>query len=497
MDNVSLWFLLLLIVVSGVIAAFGDALGRRLGKKRLRIGRLRPKHTAILMTFISGMLITVLTIAILSSMSGRVRTWLVEGEKLQDQLSETQSQVEQSEKEVADVKSQLAKERENLRAEELKVEEATAESKKLSEAAAELRGEVADVTSRLAASTREYKAIQVEYKSLSTQSDELRSDIRKYADEQEELYAQQKTLMDQIAKFEIEIEGLESQISNLTIDAKKAEEDKLEAIKGFEKEKTRIQEERTRALADLSKTSLELADARRNLTSLQISASMIADENVRTRLNPVMYNRGDELARFTVRSKLNQAEAQSALVSAIEAASKEAVQRGAERAPDTRSSAAFMTYATREGATVTADMQFNQAVNEIVANQNDQLIVVRAMTNAFTGEWVRIRVDVYPNPIVYREGDLVIESRIDGTKGVQGVTQQIVEFIARQLRDRAISDGMVPATGRQPELGEISQEELQQVVGDIVQANRTVTLRFHARRETRASDTLSLDLRPR
>ena len=71
--NVRIWVVVVLVLLSGVVAAVGDWLGRRLGKKRLRIGRLRPKHTAILTTAVAGMLITLTTILVLSLFSEQVR----------------------------------------------------------------------------------------------------------------------------------------------------------------------------------------------------------------------------------------------------------------------------------------------------------------------------------------------------------------------------------------------------------------------------------------
>jgi len=49
--------ILLLLALCGFIAYIGDLLGRRLGKKRLTIFGLRPKHTAILLTVVTGVLI--------------------------------------------------------------------------------------------------------------------------------------------------------------------------------------------------------------------------------------------------------------------------------------------------------------------------------------------------------------------------------------------------------------------------------------------------------
>ena len=48
---------LFLLAVCGLIAYIGDLLGRRMGKKRLSAFGLRPKHTAILFTIVTGVLI--------------------------------------------------------------------------------------------------------------------------------------------------------------------------------------------------------------------------------------------------------------------------------------------------------------------------------------------------------------------------------------------------------------------------------------------------------
>src|SRR3712207_8674593 len=49
--------ILLLLALCGFIAYIGDLLGRRLGKQRLSVFGMRPKHTAILLTIVTGALI--------------------------------------------------------------------------------------------------------------------------------------------------------------------------------------------------------------------------------------------------------------------------------------------------------------------------------------------------------------------------------------------------------------------------------------------------------
>lgn len=55
--------IVLLLALCGFIAYIGDLLGRRLGKKRLTVFGLRPKHTAILLTIVTGVLIAGVTFA--------------------------------------------------------------------------------------------------------------------------------------------------------------------------------------------------------------------------------------------------------------------------------------------------------------------------------------------------------------------------------------------------------------------------------------------------
>jgi uncharacterized protein (DUF3084 family) len=75
-------FILILIAVSGLIAYLGDLLGRRMGKRRLTLFGLRPRHTAIIVTTITGMLIATLTFAVLISVSKDLRDMLLHGEQL-------------------------------------------------------------------------------------------------------------------------------------------------------------------------------------------------------------------------------------------------------------------------------------------------------------------------------------------------------------------------------------------------------------------------------
>jgi uncharacterized protein (DUF3084 family) len=65
--------IIVLIFISGLIAYIGDQIGMKVGRKRLSLFGLRPKHTSILVTILTGILITTITITLLLLTSRGVR----------------------------------------------------------------------------------------------------------------------------------------------------------------------------------------------------------------------------------------------------------------------------------------------------------------------------------------------------------------------------------------------------------------------------------------
>ena len=68
------WILIiLLILLGGLIAPFGDLLGTKIGKSRFSILKLRPKKTATIITVITGGFISSMSIGLLSLLSEDIR----------------------------------------------------------------------------------------------------------------------------------------------------------------------------------------------------------------------------------------------------------------------------------------------------------------------------------------------------------------------------------------------------------------------------------------
>lgn len=85
---------LVLIVMGGAIAYIGDKLGSKVGKKKLSIFGLRPKYTSIIVTIITGILITSSTLGVLALTSKNVRVALFGMEKLNQQIKATENNLQ-------------------------------------------------------------------------------------------------------------------------------------------------------------------------------------------------------------------------------------------------------------------------------------------------------------------------------------------------------------------------------------------------------------------
>lgn len=129
--------IVVLVLTGGVIAFIGDRLGSKVGKKKLSLFGLRPRHTSILVTIITGILITTVTFGILAIASKDVRTALFGMNKLKAELNEKQSMLEEASGTLVNVKNDLNTTKEEYAKSKKDLEE-TQEDLEIAQQAAEL-----------------------------------------------------------------------------------------------------------------------------------------------------------------------------------------------------------------------------------------------------------------------------------------------------------------------------------------------------------------------
>ena len=102
------WVLLLsLLILGGVLSTLGDRLGSRVGKARLSLFGLRPRQTAVVITVLTGSLISALSLGLMLLVSRQLRVGLFELNDLEARLRSSRSDLKESRKAQRKARQQL------------------------------------------------------------------------------------------------------------------------------------------------------------------------------------------------------------------------------------------------------------------------------------------------------------------------------------------------------------------------------------------------------
>ena len=179
--------ILVLIVTGGVIAVIGDRVGTKVGKKRLSLFGLRPRHTSTIVTIVTGFVITTLTFGILAAASENVRTALFGMEQLNRSLQETEAKLKGASDDLA-----------AARAEQSKADKALADLKASVSSLEEEAQRLSDGNRALAAENDALAAKNIALdemnRSLASENDALDAANGKLTASNEQLTADKKTL---------------------------------------------------------------------------------------------------------------------------------------------------------------------------------------------------------------------------------------------------------------------------------------------------------------
>ncbi|GBF81081.1 DUF3084 domain-containing protein [Aphanothece sacrum] len=173
-----------ILILGGLIAALGDRLGTKVGKARMRIGNLRPKQTAILVTVMTGTLISASTLIILFTLSKSLREGLFQLDEIQKQLRTAKGDLERVANDKQDIEKQLYT---------AKTEQKT-------------------VQKQLESINQNFTKAQQQLKTVVSQGKKLREDIQTLLKEREELVRNKTQLDQQISQLQSEIRNRDTEV---------------------------------------------------------------------------------------------------------------------------------------------------------------------------------------------------------------------------------------------------------------------------------------------
>ena len=170
-----LTLILVLAIMGGAIAFIGDKLGSKIGKKRLSIFGLRPYHTSVLMTVITGIMIAAATLGVLAVTSKDVKTALFGMEKLKTELIALNNDKLTAQQELAD-KNKLIASLDN------QIKETTASLEEMQSERDAINAQLVALQERYAQADTDLAAMKAEVETLEASREKLNAEIKELED---------------------------------------------------------------------------------------------------------------------------------------------------------------------------------------------------------------------------------------------------------------------------------------------------------------------------
>ncbi|KAM3097019.1 DUF3084 domain-containing protein [Phormidesmis sp. 146-35] len=402
--------ILAVLILGGVIATVGDRIGTRVGKARLSLFNLRPKKTAVLVTILTGGLISATTMALLLVTNERLRVGIFQLGQIERKLSGTRDTLKRTLNDLQNTMTQKTQVEQELS--RTKTEQARVQTRldriNLSLKDAIAKQSQAETQRKRAESQRD--VIRNQLSTVSEQALKLRSEISQLQSEQQILITQRDQVKQQISQRDAEIA-----------------------------QRNAVIEQRDR---DIAERDLVIAQRESRLKELEAQQTYLAQKV------QLSEQEADLIRRGILRIQRNQVLASAVVRITDPNAANQAVDQLLRKANQ------VALRAVQPG--VTEEEQIvqitNPEVEQLVAQINDgQDYVVRiiAAANYVQGEKTPVAVfaDAVRNQVLFLAGDVVASKSIEPSQlSTEELNQSISQLVAasnfRARRAGVLTDGV-------------------------------------------------------
>ncbi len=406
-----IYLILVMIVTGGAIAFIGDKLGTKIGKKRLSILGLRPRHTSMVVTVVTGCLITGLSIGFMALISENVRTALFGMEELRQTMDLTLKELDEATENLSLAQSEFEKANSNLR-----------ESKE------------------------EILVLKGEQEELRAESDRLKEGNERLEATNSELSAQNENLSGANATLEADNKKLGEFNVTLTADNEKLSSDNEK----------------------LNSDNSELEERNKRLREGIIAI----------REGDITLRAGEVLASGIIRGGQTAEEISNAINELAEQATQLLIARfGGDE----------------DNSVWIYQPELQRVISEIESGGREVVLRISAAGNLVRGEPVRSRLEVYPNNLVFKKGEVIFSKEYE-LSGEENQPELILRDFLTEINQIAVEKGSLadPLTGS---VGSMDGTQLYEIIDSLMTAKGKVLLTAKARNETTSIGPLRLNIK--
>ncbi|NES94409.1 MAG: DUF3084 domain-containing protein [Desertifilum sp. SIO1I2] len=208
-----------ILVLGGVLATLGDRIGTKVGKARLSLFNLRPRDTAVLITIVTGVLISGSTLGILFATSKPLRRGVFEYDETQRNLRRAREELDEVHRQKTQIENELIEARTEQAQAQTRLKETNQALESVLEQRAQTEAQLAETEEQISRLEAEFRETQREQKELTnrfqqaqgrlqdvtSQAENLRQDIAQLQAERQDLIQQRDAVREQIAQRDQEI----------------------------------------------------------------------------------------------------------------------------------------------------------------------------------------------------------------------------------------------------------------------------------------------------
>jgi uncharacterized protein (DUF3084 family) len=520
---------MLLALVGAVVAYTGDLLGRRMGKKRVTIGKLRPKHTAILITSVTGFLISGVTALALFLSVPAINVAVVKGESLIRDNIELARNLKLAKASEADFDRRLA-EKSNLLTEattqaSMAVAKVELSQKRVDALDGQLKGKQlqlqtveAEVINLKATKTKLEKwnnRLVSTNEHLAGENYRLTEQINKNGDENYRLVRDIGDKNRQLAAFNKQLAALvkvESELKGKNAKLQGDLEEKQKQYADLEKKILQVAsgtDEVVTALAEKTNecNALRTANAdlkaensrqARVIDSFGAITKQIAGDYDRLRTDRIAIHRGEDLARVTIPAQSAPDVVRKQVQALLSEAHLAALSKGASLGTGARAIEfdSMVPQAEDSTAPMSEDDYIDAIVRSVEWSPSPVCILAEAVQNTRQSAPAKINFRPYTNRLVYGRNQKLGSRRIDSSMPPAQIVDELVEFV-KETGQVALNKGMIPrfdGTG-EPQVGSLSTTEIATLMDEIRNVGRAARISAWTSRDIYSSDKLELRFR--
>ena len=274
----SLWSALLFLVLLGALIAYaGDVIGRKAGRRHLRIFGLRPRTTGLLIAILSGVVIAVTVFFAFMLLARDARETILQAETVRQERNALLKERAELLKEQARLKETV----ENLKAQAAR---AFANEEELRAKARELTQQLESAERRLAEKEAKLEALNAALEEKERVLKEKEAELEARGQELEKLKAKAEAAGAKLAELEAESAALRAELKNLKTARAEAEaraRSAIETLSQLKGEQDRLSAEVFRLRSEAKKLEGDVAELTAVKSELEARNRALESENRR------------------------------------------------------------------------------------------------------------------------------------------------------------------------------------------------------------------------